>query len=117
VRIVIAVALVVEGLSTGVTTVGRLPGLVVYPALTIAIIALRGLVGIVQFVAGWLVLRRQAPGASVGRGVLAASACLVTLELGFGLAPTSLFHTYHWPVVGLYWIYAVIGIVVLGTAR
>ena len=112
-RVIVASLLLLEGLSTGVTTVTRLPSLALYPALTMAILAARAVVGVMQFAGGWMLLRGQLPGAFFGRVALLASAALITLELGFDLAPTSLFHTYHWPVVIAYWAYALLAVLVL----
>ena len=109
----IAILLVLEGFSTGMATVGRLPTIAIYPTLTVAVIAVRGLLGVLQFASGWMLLQRRVPASVLARWSLTASAVLLTLELGFGLAPTNLFPTYQWPAVAAYWIYAVVAIWIL----
>ena len=46
----------------------------------------------------------------LARVVLVASAVLTTFEIGLRWAPTSLFPSYRWPAVGLYWLYALVGV-------
>lgn len=107
-RALAAIVLVIEGLSTGLTTAARVPSLIAYPVSTLVVIMIRGLLGLLQFASGWIVIRRIDFGARLGRWTILASACLVTLELGAGLAPTSLFHAYRWPAVAAYWVYAAV---------
>jgi hypothetical protein len=106
-RILIGVLLALEGLSTGVATISRVQSFAVYPAAIDALFALRGVVGVLQFASGWMLVRNAGPGRPFARVALLASACLLTLELGFALAPTSVFPTFRWPVVVAYWIYAI----------
>jgi hypothetical protein len=113
VRVLIAVLLVAEGLSTGVSGVTRIQSIAIYPAVTVALIVVRMFVGVLQFAAGWMLLGRSEPGRLFARVALVASACLLTLELGFDLAPTNVFHTYHWPIVAAYWAYVVIAAALL----
>jgi hypothetical protein len=116
-RNLIAVLLTLEGLSSALRAVIRLPALMVYPPLTISFLAARFIVAVQQFGAGWMVIGGRPPGPSFARVALAQSAVLVTFELGFGLAPTSLFPAYRWWAVGVYWIYALIGILVFRPER
>jgi hypothetical protein len=51
VRILIAAALMLEGLSSGVSTMGRVPSLGIYGALTVVVLAARAR-GICRFAAG-----------------------------------------------------------------
>lgn len=113
-RLMVASLLVLEGLSTGVATVTRLPSALIYPAATLVMLGLRALVGVVQFAGGWMLLRGQPPGVFFSRIALLSSAALLTLELGFDLAPGSLFHSWRWPVVIAYWVYAVVMLALLG---
>jgi hypothetical protein len=113
VRIVIAALLALEGFSTGVATVSRIQTLPVYPFVTVALLLLRGVVGICQFASAWMLVRNPEAGRVFARVVLLTSAVLVTLELGFDLTPTNLFPTYHLPAVIAYWMYAVTAVVLL----
>jgi len=115
VRFLIAALLALEGLSTGVATVSRVPTLPVYPALTVALILARAGVGVLQFGSAWMLLSNHDAGRGFARAVLLASACLVTLELGLDLAPSSLFPAYHRAAVVAYWIYTVIAVTSLRT--
>jgi hypothetical protein len=112
-RFLIAALLALEGLSTGVATVSRAQTLPVYPALTVAIILARAGVGVAQFGSAWMLASNHEAGRAFARAVLLASACLVTLELGFDLTPSSLFPAYHRAVVAGYWIYAAIAVMLL----
>ena len=111
-RRIFALLLMLEGLSSALRFASRLSVLMVYPPLTIAFIAARFLVAVQQFSAGWMVMGGRPPGPLVARWALAESAVLVTFELGLGLAPTNLFPLYRWWAVGLYWAYALTGILV-----
>jgi hypothetical protein len=103
---VIALLLIVEGLSSGLRTVQRLPVLIHYPGLTPGVVLLRAAVAVAQFTGGWTLLAGRPFGPTAATWVYVASAVLVTLEIGIGLAPTSLFPAYRWPAVALYWLYA-----------
>jgi hypothetical protein len=92
------------------------PALGVYPSVTVAMIGMRGALGVLQFASGWMLIRNSGPGRPPAYLSLLASAALITLELGFDLAPSNLFHTYHWPVVIAYWIYALTAAVLLKIA-
>jgi hypothetical protein len=105
------VVLLVEGLSTGVRVTARLPVLPAYPWLTILLTVLRVAVALQQFTAGWMVLGDRPPGARLARWAYAESTMLLSLELGFRLAPSNIFPAYRWWFVGLYAMYSVIGLI------
>jgi hypothetical protein len=105
-RGVVAVLLVLEALSSAIRMAGRLPVLVVYPWLTLAVMAIRMGVAVLQLTAGWMLLQDQRRGRALGFWSCLASAALFTFEIGLRFAPTNLFPTYRWPAVGLYWTYA-----------
>jgi hypothetical protein len=117
VRYLFALLLILEGLSSALRFASRLSVLMVYPPLTVAFVAARFIVAIQQFGAGWMVIGGRPPGPPMARWALAASAVLVTLELGLGFAPTNLFPAYRWWAVGLYWAYALTGIFVFRQGR
>jgi hypothetical protein len=107
---VFAVLLILEGLSSALRATTRLSAVMVYPWVTVVFMALRLAVAVQQFSSGWMVMGRRRPGPALARWTYAASAVLVTLELGFRFAPTNLFPAYRWWAVGLYWAYALTGI-------
>ena len=55
-----------------------------------------------------LLLDERNAGPALVRAVLLASAALLTLEVGFRLAPTNLDPTFRWWLVGAYWAYALV---------
>ena len=112
-----ALVLLLEGLSSALRFLTRLSIVSVYPPFTFAFIAARFLVAIQQFAAGWMVLGRRPPGPAFARWVFVQSALLHTFSLGFGFGPTSLFPAHRWWVVGGYWIYALIGLVIFRSER
>jgi hypothetical protein len=112
VRTLFAVLLLFEGLGSGLRAVTRLPVLFIYPWDTVLFMVLRLVIALQQFAAGWLVRTRRPLGPALARWAYPQSAVLVTLELGFGLAPTNIFPAYRWWVVGLYWLYAAAGMAV-----
>ncbi len=107
-RSILAILLILEALFTGLWVAGLLPTFAVYDWLAIATVVLRGLVGACQFASGWLLLRRLPPADRLAETAFVASAALMTVEVGFGVAPSSLFPEFRWPVVGAYWLYALL---------
>jgi hypothetical protein len=116
-RSAFAFILTLEGLSSALRFLTRLSVVAVYPPVTLAFIAARFLVAMQQFAAGWMVLGRRPPGPAFARWVFVQSAVLYTFSLGFGFAPTSLFPSYRWWLVGAYWIYALAGVAIFRPPR
>jgi len=99
---------------TSVWIARHLSGLMARDAVTIAVVAARGLVGALALVSGmWLIERRPIAIVSA-RVTLVASAVLTTLELGWRLAPSNLDPAWRWPVGAGSWIYAALWLIVLG---
>jgi hypothetical protein len=105
-RTLLSALLVLEGLVAGTWVAGHLSLLAVYPAVTLALMAVRGFVGALEFAAGWLVIRRQPAALRFAEVALVSSAVLLTLEIGADLAPNSFLPGYRWPAVVVYWVYA-----------
>jgi hypothetical protein len=114
---VVALLLVLEGLGSGTLLISQISTYGVYDGPTLAVLAVRGALGILQFAAGWLIVRRLPIAAGFASIVLVASAALRTAELGFGAAPTNIFPTYRWPIAAAYWAYAITCILVLRPGR
>ena len=117
VRRVFALLLILEGLSSALKFSSRLSILTIYPPLTIAFVGARVVVAVQQFAAGWMVIGGRLPGPALARWTFAESAVLITFELGFRFAPSSLFPAFRWWAVGLYWLYAAAGILVFRSKR
>ena len=107
-RIILAILLMLEATQTGLWVAGLLPTFTVYDWIAIAVIVLRAMVGAFQFASGWLLIRRLPPADRFAESAFLASAALMTVEIGFGVAPSSLFPEFRWPVVGAYWLYALL---------
>jgi hypothetical protein len=116
-RAIVGLTLVAESALTALWLTGLLPTLAVYDGLTLALIVLRVIVALVEFAAGVMLLRRQAPGPLFARGALLVSAPLLTAEIGFRLTPSNLFPDYRWPVVAAYWVYAVVALLAVSLDR
>ena len=87
-----------------------LPG---HDASVTALISLRGLVGALQFVAGWMLMTRRAPAVTVARWAVVAAAAWVLLGVGFNLAPTSIYPWWRWQATAAYFLYALALLTVL----
>jgi hypothetical protein len=112
---VVAILLMLEGLASGIRLTRFVPILAIYSWSTAAFLAVRGAVGVLEFASGLMIVQRRRVGLTLGCASLLLSAALATAEIGFGLVPTSIFPTYRWPLVFGYWIYALIGVGILGS--
>ena len=115
--ILFGILLCAEALLTGTWVASHLTTAAVYPWATVAIILVRGLVGAVQFAAGWMLMGRHSAGVLFGQWAFGTSAVLLVLELGAGLSPSSLFPTFRVPVIVGYAAYALVAIAVLRRTR
>jgi hypothetical protein len=84
-----------------------------YDGVAIALILGRGLLGALQFIAGWLLANRRPAGSVLARFALVAGAVHVILSLGFNLAPTDIYYWYRWHVTAAYCAYALIAVLFL----
>ena len=85
--------------------------------LGLGVVVVRGLVSIVEFAAGLMLVERRPPGPALGSVALLLSAALWAIELGAGLAPGNVFIALRWPIVWTYWAFAAICLVVLRRAN
>lgn len=108
IRLVLSGLLILEGLYTAVWIAGLIPTLVAYDALTLTVIAARGAVGGLEFVAGWWLGSRRPGAGALATWTLLASAALLTVELGARLAPSDLDPAFRWPFVAGYWVYTLL---------
>lgn len=86
----------------------------VYDATVLALAAVRALVTALQASGAVLLVRRAPPAVALARAALAASAALLVVELGFGVAPTSVPPWFRWRVVVAYAACATAAIAALG---
>src|SRR3954452_23992609 len=103
--VLIGLLLIVEGLSTGLWIARILQMLSALGWLVILLAVLRGLTGGVQLMGG-MSLFTVRPSVRLSQISLVASAALTTLEIGVRLTPNNLDPTWRWPLVVLYWAYA-----------
>jgi hypothetical protein len=106
----LAALLILEAFGSAHALAGILPGLGAYGVLAILLLAARLIIAAGQLVAGVRLWRREPSANALARAVLAASAVLLTVEIGWRLAPTNSDPTFRWWFVGGYWIYAAIAI-------
>ena len=102
-----AFLLIAEGLLDVLWLANIVPVIAAHGPLTIVLLIARGLVAAALLMSGWLILEGRPPAAAIARGALLASALLITLEIGLRLAPSNLDPTFIWPLVVIYWLYAI----------
>ena len=102
---VIAWSILIEVLLASLWIVQLLPSLAYRGALSCVLIGARAVLTAVEFMAARLLMKGEAAAPILARRVLLASACLMTLEVGFRLTPTNLDPTFKWWIVGSYWLY------------
>jgi hypothetical protein len=83
--------------------ISALPG---HDASVIAVILARGLVGALQFTAGWLLGAQRQTGFVVARWAIVCGAAWELLAVGFNLAPTGIYPWWRWQATGAYALYA-----------
>ena len=88
---VVAFLLIAESLVGALRLSGLLAQIGIYDALAIALILARGALGVLQFTGGWLLANHRPAGAVFARWALAAGAVLTVFDVGFQLAPTSIY--------------------------
>jgi len=105
----VSVLLLVESLSNALYLAGLIGVLAGYDPIAVTLILARGLTGALQFAGGWTLAIRRPAGKTLARLALLVAAALTTLDVGFNLAPTSVYAWWRLEVVGLYWVYALAG--------
>jgi hypothetical protein len=106
----IAFLLIAEAMFGALRLSVLLSQLGIYDALAIALILARGALGVLQFTGGWLLANHRPAGTLFARWALLAGAVLTIFDVGFQLAPTSIYHWYRWHVTVAYGLYAVAAI-------
>jgi hypothetical protein len=98
--------LIIDALLTGVWLANQLPMIAAHDPLVIVLLLARSLTAAALFMGGWLLLGDRPAAAPIARSALLVSAALITVEIGFRQTPSNLDPTFRWPVVVLYWLYA-----------
>jgi hypothetical protein len=109
----VAFALIAEAMFGALRLSSVLPQIGIYDPVAIALIVARGFLGALQFTGGWLLSSRRPAGPAIARAALIAGAIVTVLDVGFDLAPTSIYHWYRWQVTAAYAAYAAVGVWVL----
>ena len=112
-RRLLSVLLLLESLAAGVYVARLVPALPGHDFSVIVVILARGVVGTLQFAAGWMLATRRLPGVPLARLAFASSAVVTTLAVGLNLAPTGVYPWWRWQFTGGYWVYALAALVVL----
>jgi hypothetical protein len=113
---VLAALLLGEACWTALWIARLLPTLAAREWPTLAVLALRSGVGLLQSAAGFGMVQRLAWASRVARLSFLVSAVVLTLELGARVTPTNVFPSHRWPLVAAYWIYAALA-VLMSTRR
>jgi hypothetical protein len=78
-----------------------------YDAVAVSLILARGLLGALQFTGGWLLASRRPQGFVLAQWAFVGAALLTPLDVGMGLAPTSVYPWLRWRVTMAYDLYAI----------
>jgi hypothetical protein len=109
--------LLLEAALSGLWIWSLVPGLTGRGVLTLAIVAARAIVSVAQIASSWCLRVHRPFAASLARPTLLAAGVLMTLEVGFRLAPTNVDPSFTWPIVGGYWAYVALAILALTSRR
>src|SRR5262245_17673538 len=102
----IALLLIIEGLSTGLWIAKVVPILDSFGLTAIVLVVLRALIGAMQLMGGVFILGGRRTAVGLSQTALFVSASLTTLEIGARLTPNNLIPSLRWPLVAGYWVYA-----------
>jgi hypothetical protein len=105
---VLALLLIAEGVWTLVWFTQLLSSLSWRDKTSVAAILARGLAGAMQLTTGWGLASRRPSSPALAKWVLLVSAVLLTIETGWRLTPTDLDPTWRWPLIAVYWLYALV---------
>ena len=104
----IAFLLIAEALTGALRVAGLLPRLGGYDAVAVALILARGGLGVLQFTGGWLIATHRPQGRVIAGWALIGGAVLTPVDVGLGLAPTSIYPWYRWRFTIAYVAYALL---------
>jgi hypothetical protein len=114
-RAILPTLLLLEAALSALWIWGLVPGFPARDMATIAIVSTRGVVSVFQMVSSWCLRTGRPFAATLTQRTLVAAGLLMTLEIGFRLAPTNLDPTFTWHVVIAYWAYVALAVLTLRT--
>ena len=109
----LAFALIAEALFAALRVAELISQLGGYDAVAVTLIVLRGLLGALQFMGGWLLASRRPQGLSLAAWAFAGAAIITPFDVGMGLAPTSVYPWLRWQVTIAYDVYAIAALIYL----
>jgi hypothetical protein len=83
----------------------------------VTLILARGAVGALQYMAGTRLHNDDSGGRTLATFALLSAAVLITLDVGFNLAPMPIYPWWRWQAVGIYWAYALLATFLVRHAR
>jgi hypothetical protein len=112
-RAILPTLLLLEAAFSGMWIWGLLPGIAARDMTTLVLVSTRAAVSVFQMISFWC-LRTDRPFAAIlSQRTLLAAGILMTLEVGFRLAPTNLDPSFRWHVVIAYWAYVALAVLTL----
>jgi len=105
-RRLLAVLLLAEVVRTAFWIAALLPSLGWRGHWILLLVVARAGVGALQIASSVLLFEERARGVRLAPIALISSALLLTLEIGFRLAPSDVDPSFRWWIVGAYWVYA-----------
>jgi hypothetical protein len=109
-RLLVAIVLVLDAGDTVAWLAGVIPEAAAIGAMALGLVVIRGLVGSVEAISGWLLLRNEPAARPLSIAALLGAASVNTLIVGLGLAPSDVPPGARSPVVAAYWLIAAAGI-------
>jgi hypothetical protein len=115
-RGLIAIFFVLDAGDTVAWLAGVIPGVVAVGVTALGLVAVRGLVGSVEAISAWLLVRNEPAARALSIVALVGAASVTTLIVGLGLAPSDVPPGARGYVVAVYWVIATAAIYCLAFA-
>jgi hypothetical protein len=108
-RGIVALFFILDAGDTVAWVAGVLPEVAAIGVTAFGLVAVRGLVGSVEAIAAWLIVRNEPAARPLSIVALIGAASVTTLIVGLGLAPSDVPPGARGSVVAAYWLAAVVG--------
>jgi hypothetical protein len=102
----VAIFFVLDAADTVAWLAGVIPGMAAVGAIAFGLVAVRGLVGSVEAIAAWLLVRNEPAARPLSIVALIGAASVTTLIVGLGLAPSDVPPGVRGYLVATYWLIA-----------
>ena len=109
-RGLVAIFLVLDAGDTVAWLAGVIPGVGAVDVTAFGLVAVRGLVGSVEAIAAWLLVRNEPTARPLSIVAVIGAASVTTLIVGLGLAPSDVPPGARGYVVAVYWLIAAVAI-------